>query len=403
MIETKISKDIWKLKYRYKDESELEFYSRPAEGLFKDLDDDVIKKYLSILGVKDKPEMHNVLTDVFANHRGMLAGRPMYSLGTERFRQTLSNCFVIPIEKDSMEGIMKAVENSAMTMKAGGGVGYNFSILRPKYSRIHSSGAQSTGVLSFMNIFNTTCSTIEAGGNRRGAQIAVLGIWHPDVLEYITCKRKGDGLPDEYKPYKNFNLSLYVSDEFMEAVRKDELWELVFPDTTCDQYGEEWDGNIKLWKEKGYPVEVHNIVKARELWDKIMRSNYDFAEPGILFEDTINNLNTLWMEEYILACNPCVVSDTLVTTNKGDVPISLIINDGVDKYKVLTYNTDTGEIEYENIVWGDKTRKDTDVIEIELESGQVLKLTPDHKVYTENRGYVKASLLTEEDEIILYD
>lgn len=306
MIETAISKNIWNLKYRYNGEEEIDFYNRPVRGLFDGLTTkEEIQPYFSILDMNTREDMYSDLSNVFIGHYGMLAGRPMYSLGTGRTKQTLSNCFVLNFKSDSMEAIMDTAKNSAMTMKAGGGVGYSFSILRPKKYIINSSGARSTGVLSFMNIFNTTCATIEAGGNRRGAQIAVLGVWHPDVMEFITCKRKGDGLPDEYKPYKNFNLSVYISDLFMNAVRDDTMWDLKFPDTTHPKYDDEWDGNINLWEDKGYTVIVHDTIKARDLWDKIMKSSYDFAEPGILFEDTINKNNTLWMEEYILACNPC--------------------------------------------------------------------------------------------------
>lgn len=305
MINTKISKDIWELKYQYNNETEDEFYDRPAKGLFDDLKDNELTPYMDLLSIDNRDDLYKKTSDIFRNHKGMLAGRPMYSLGTKRKGQTYSNCYVNVIEKDSMSAIMETASKSAMTMKAGGGVGYSFSIIRPKYSEIKTSGEESSGVLSFMNIFNTTCGTIQSGGNRRGAQIAVLGVWHPDILEFISCKRKGDGVPDEYKPYKNFNLSIYISDAFMDAVRKDELWELVFPDTSYEKYESEWDGNINLWIANGYPVEIHNVVKARELWDSIMKSNYDFAEPGILFEDTINKYNTLWFDEYILACNPC--------------------------------------------------------------------------------------------------
>lgn len=305
MIETDIAQVTWDNKYRWKDETEEHFYRRIPVGLFKDVVGDDLEKYYKLIGVKTNTKFFEKLSLIFQNHLAGTAGRGTYALGTDRDEQTLSNCFVIPIEQDSMRGIFKALENAGMTMKAGGGVGYNFSILRPRYSVIKTSGAKSTGPLSFMDIYNAMCGVIEAGGNRRGAQIAVLGVWHPDILDFITCKRKGDGLPLEFKPYRHFNLSVYISDEFIEAVRNDELWDLIFPDTSYDKYNTEWDGNIKLWKEKGYPVKVRNTVKARELWDKIMRSNYDFAEPGILFEDTINRKNTLWMKEYILACNPC--------------------------------------------------------------------------------------------------
>ena len=305
MIETEISANIWNNKYRYKQESESDFYLRLVGGLFDGLSDIDVSRYFTLLNVTNRSEFYKALFNVFSTHSGMLAGRALFSLGTDKLNQSLSNCFVVPIESDSMAAIMKAVSDAAMTMKAGGGVGYHFSILRPKGSLINSSGACSTGVLSFMNIFNTTCSTIESGGNRRGAQIGILGIWHPDVLNFTKCKQHNLSIPEELKPYKNFNLSILVSDAFMQALKEDKGWDLIFPDTSFDKYDAEWDGNIKYWQEKGYPVKCYATIKASELWDAIMKSNYDHAEPGVLFEDTINKMNTLWMTEYILACNPC--------------------------------------------------------------------------------------------------
>jgi len=301
MIKTAFSRDIWELKYRNNEESEEDFYKRIVVGIFDNISDEEDNAYKNILGDDYKDTYY----DIFSNHLALTAGRGLYALGTNKKNQTLSNCFVLPIKKDSMVSIMNAVSQAAIVMKAGGGIGYSFSILRPKNSVIKSTGSRSTGVLSFMSIFDTTCGTIEAGGNRRGAQIGVLGVWHPEIKDFIICKREGDKLPDKYKPYKNFNLSVYISDAFIEALKQDKDWDLIFPDTSFEQYDIEWDGNIKAWLDKGYPVEVYETLPARELWDLIIRSNYDFAEPGILFEDTINRYNTLWMSEYILATNPC--------------------------------------------------------------------------------------------------
>lgn len=328
MLEAKISKYIWDNKYRNSNETETEFYLRLVKGLFDGLSDEELSKYFNLVSANNREDFYGTFHNVFSSHKGMLAGRALYTLGTNKTNQSMSNCFVVAIESDSMEGIMQAVHRSAMTMKAGGGVGYNFSILRPKGSLINSSGASSTGVLSFMNIFNTTCGTIESGGNRRGAQIAILGIWHPDVLNFITCKQKGLDIPEELKPYKNFNLSVFVSDRFMAALKADEDWDLVFPDTSFDRYNSEWDGNINLWESKGYPTTVYNTIKARDLWDSIMQSNYDFAEPGVLFEDTINRNNTLWMSEYIMAVNPCGEQPLIpnASCNLGSLNLTSFVN-----------------------------------------------------------------------------
>lgn len=280
MIKTSFAEEIWNLKYRNGDENEDETYRRVARGLFGDEQDKQIQLY-----------------EALKNHKFMTAGRGMYAIGTEKINQTYSNCFVIPIKSDSMIGIMDAAKEAAITMKAGGGVGYSFSVLRPRKSKINSSNQESSGVVSFMKIFNTICDTIMAGGNRRGAQIAVLSINHPEIEDFILAKRDGS--------LSNFNLSVFIDDNFMSSVRDDGNWTLKFPDTAHPKYNTEWDGNYKKWEQRGYPFVEYKTLRARDLYDKIMKSNYNFAEPGILFEDTINNNNNLKHCEYILASNPC--------------------------------------------------------------------------------------------------
>jgi len=399
MFEIALSKDTWKLKYRYNDESENDFYARPYKGLFADLQQEYIDKYCSLLGITSKEKLEETITGYFREHMCMLAGRPMYSLGTGRKQQTLSNCYVVPITQDSMVGIMKAVSDAAETMRAGGGVGYNFSVLRPKNALIKTSGANSTGPLSFMRIFNTTCGTIAAGGNRRGAQIAILGVWHPDIKQFITCKRGTETIPEELRPYKNFNLSVMVSDDFMLAVEEDKEWKLMFPDTSFDKYDSEWDGNIKEWIAKGYPVDVYDTVRARDLWDTIIKSTYDFAEPGVLFEDTINRNNTLWMDEYILACNPCVTADTFVMTAEGPRQVKDLIG------KQFTALVDGDE--YLTSKEGFFSSGVKQVYRLHTSLGYSIKLTADHKVFVRTEDgkirKVKAKDLKVGDSIILHN
>lgn len=295
MIRTNIANDIWNMKYRNGEESESEFYRRIVNGLFEN--DPNLEDYAKIIGVNSGKEFFDYCVSVIGNHKFMLAGRPTHSLGTTKKDQSFSNCFVIPLKNDSMEAIMETAKEAAITFKAGGGIGYDFSILRPKNSMINTTGSCSSGVVSFMRIFDTVCSTIMAGGNRRGAQMGSLSIYHPEVEDFISAKRDGS--------LSNFNLSVFIPDSFMKAVEADEDWKLVFPDTKFEKYNELWDGNFKHWLDNDYPVIVHKEVKARELYDKIMKSNYNFAEPGILFEDTINrNNNMLWCE-YIRSTNPC--------------------------------------------------------------------------------------------------
>jgi len=392
MIRTKIANDIWNMKYRNNEESEEHFYKRIIKGLFEG--DGYLDSYAKIVGVKDGKEFADYCESVIRNHKFMLAGRPTYSLGTDKKNQSFSNCYVIPIKKDSMEAIMEAAKEAAITFKAGGGIGYNFSVLRPKNSIINTTKSISSGVISFMKIFDVTCSTIMAGGNRRGAQLGALSVYHPEVESYIVAKRDGS--------LTNFNLSVFIPDTFMEAVINDEDWNLIFPDTTFEKYDTEWDGNYKSWLDKNYPVVIHKTLKARELYDKIMKSNYSFAEPGVLFEDTINKNNNMWWCEYILATNPCLSGESIVNTMEyGDISLLDIIEKqkNGEVVNVLSFGIEGNVEEYKPVTFGEKTRENAVVIELELEDGRKLKLTPDHKVYTNNRGYVPAKELTTEDDI----
>ncbi len=231
------------------------------------------------------------------------------------------NCYVLPIKNDSMTSIMDTIKEAALTMKSGGGNGYSFSILRPKNSKISTSGGQSTGPISFMKIFDSVCDSIKGGNNRRGAQIGVLDVWHPDIEEFIEVKQKKGILI-------NFNISVGISDDFMKAVNNDNDWSLIFPDTTFEKYNDEWDGDIVSWKDKNYPIEVYKTVKAKDLYDKIMKATYKYSEPGVLFLDTINKENNLWYEEHIFSTNPCGEEPlpAYSSCNLGSINFSTMVN-----------------------------------------------------------------------------
>ena len=184
------------------------------------------------------------------------------------------NCYVLNKIEDSLEGIFATIHNAAMTQKQGGGIGMNFSTIRPKGSYIKGVQANASGPISYMHVFDATCKTIMSAGQRRGAQMGVLSCSHPDIEEFIDAKRDGKSL-------KMFNLSIAITNEFVEAVKEDKNWDLIF------------DGTI------------YKTVRARDLWDKIMRSTYDYAEPGFILIDRINELNNLNYCEDIRATNPC--------------------------------------------------------------------------------------------------
>src|SRR5580698_804687 len=208
-----------------------------------------------------------------ANHKFLPAGRILAGAGTGR-NVTLFNCFVMGTIEDSMDGIFSALREAALTLQQGGGIGYDFSTLRPRGASVAGVGADASGPVSFMDVWDAMCRTIMSAGARRGAMMATLSVSHPDIEDFIDAKRTPGRL-------SNFNLSVLVSDAFMAAVKADADWNLKF------------DG-------KNY-----RTLKARTLWDRIMRSTYDYAEPGVIFIDRINEKNNLSYCETICATNPC--------------------------------------------------------------------------------------------------
>ena len=263
--------------------------------------DAIYTRVARALAGAEKPELREeweqkFLTNLKAGAIG--AGRIMSAAGTE-IQATLINCFVQPVgdciqgeDDEGFPGIYEALREAAETMRRGGGVGYDFSRIRPKGAEVKGTHSIASGPCSYINVFDQSCSTVESAGARRGAQMGVLRIDHPDVLEFITAKRT----PGRWN---NFNVSVGVSDAFMEAVQNDADWELVHKarpgQKVLDKGGyQRADGK---W--------VYRKVPARQLWDTIMQSAYDFAEPGILFLDQIGRDNNLNYCETIAATNPC--------------------------------------------------------------------------------------------------
>ena len=265
---TPISEQIWGMKYQLKnhdgspiDQRVEDTWARIATALAAPEASQVRDQYIA--------DFYSALMDF----KFLPAGRITAGAGTDR-SVTLFNCFVMGTVPDSMDGIMDMLKEAALTMQQGGGIGYDFSTIRPKGAEVKGVAADASGPLTFMDVWDSACKTIMSAGSRRGAMMATMRCDHPDVVEFIKAKRDPARL-------RNFNLSVLVTDAFMEAVENDEQWQLIF------------NG------------EIYDEVRARELWDLIMESTFEYAEPGVIFIDRINEANNLRYVEEIAATNPC--------------------------------------------------------------------------------------------------
>jgi ribonucleoside-diphosphate reductase alpha chain len=261
-----ISRQVWDLKYRLK---------RPdgtaADATIRDTWRRVAEAAAS---VEQDPDLWaGRFTDALSGFGFLPAGRILAGAGTDR-RVTLFNCFVMGTIPDDLAGIFAHLREAALTMQQGGGIGYDFSTLRPKGAVVEGVGADASGPVSFMDVWNEMCRTIISAGSRRGAMMATLRVDHPDIEDFIDAKR----IPGRLSM---FNLSVTVTDAFMQAVRDDAPWPLVFGG------------------------ETYRTVEARMLWRRIMRATYDYAEPGVIFIDRVNRRNNLHYAERIAATNPC--------------------------------------------------------------------------------------------------
>ncbi len=274
-----------------------EKYLKPGETSAEDVYLRVARALASVEAVAEQADYEALfLANLRAGAIG--AGRIMSAAGTS-IQATLINCFVQPVgdciqgvDDDGYPGIYEALREAAETMRRGGGVGYDFSRIRPRGAEVKGTASMASGPCSYINVFDQSCATVESAGARRGAQMGVLRIDHPDVLEFITAKR----MPGRWN---NFNVSLGVPDSFMHALEQNLPWELVHrakPGSALEARGA-WQRTDGLW--------VYQTLTARALWDTVMRSAYDFAEPGMLFLDQINQDNNLRYCEDIASTNPC--------------------------------------------------------------------------------------------------
>ena len=304
------SLDIWDKKYRLK--------TKDGENVDKTITDTIhrVAKALAEVEKNENDQRHWYGKFVWALEQGAIpAGRITSNAGALAHKPATStiNCTVSGTITDSMDDILHKVHEAGLTLKAGCGIGYDFSTLRPRGAYVSGAGAYTSGPLSFMDIFDKMCFTVSSAGGRRGAQMGTFDVRHPDVLEFIKAKREDGRL-------RQFNLSLLITEDFIQAVKSDDQWQLAFP----LRQKELDDGDIQLddpdqvvWRDWPNHVDavvnveglvacrIYKTLPAKRLWDLIMSSTYDFAEPGFILIDKVNEMNNNWFDETIRATNPC--------------------------------------------------------------------------------------------------
>ncbi|MEJ1966409.1 MAG: adenosylcobalamin-dependent ribonucleoside-diphosphate reductase [Gammaproteobacteria bacterium] len=303
------SLDIWDKKYR--------LTAKDGSPVDKTMDD-TYKRVARALADTEREDIRDTWNDKFlwALRRGAIpAGRVTSNAGALEHKPATStiNCTVSGTIRDSMDDILKKVHEAGLTLKAGCGIGYEHSTLRPRGAYVSGAGAYTSGPLSFMDIFDKMCFTVSSAGGRRGAQMGTFDVGHPDAMEFIRAKRENGRL-------RQFNLSLLITDEFMQAVREDREWKLAFPLSQKEFDSEQpdlGDATKFIWREwplhDGYVTKddglvackIYKTMPARRMWDVIMTSTYDFAEPGFILIDRVNEMNNNWWCENIRATNPC--------------------------------------------------------------------------------------------------
>ncbi len=369
------SVDIWDKKYRLK--------SKKGEPVDVSIDDTYKRVAKALSDAESSPEKQKYWYERFlwALRRGAIpAGRITSNAGALEHKPSTStiNCTVSGTITDSMDGILDKVHEAGLTLKSGCGIGYEFSTLRPRGAYGSGAGAYPSGPLSFMDIYDKMCFTVSSAGGRRGAQMGTFDVSHPDVKEFIGAKREDGRL-------RQFNLSLLITDEFMAAVENDRDWPLVFPvnvkerdevdlDDAAQVVWRDWPHtDMYVTREDGLVAcKIFGHIRAQQLWNRIMASTYDFAEPGFILIDRVNEMNNNWWCENIRATNPCVTADTWVQTSEGPRQVADLLGtpflarvDGVDHASGVEgfFKTDIKQ-----------------TVRLATKEGYSLRLTADHRV-----------------------
>jgi len=402
------SLDIWNTKYRLK--------TKDGKPVDQDIDATYSRVAKALAETEQTPELREEWGDKFLwalRHGAIPAGRITSNAGARRHKPATStiNCTVSGTIHDSMNEILGKVHEAGLTLKAGCGIGYEFSTLRPRGAYVSGAGAYTSGPLSFMDIYDKMCFTVSSAGGRRGAQMATFDVGHPDVMDFVRAKREDGRL-------RQFNLSLLITEEFMEAVKNDRKWNLAFPVSEKEAQTDKLnpaDPEQVVWREwpykNGYIVndcgqvacKIYKTIRARRLWDVIMSSTYDYAEPGFILIDKVNEMNNNWFCEDVRATNPCVTADTWVQTGKGPRQVRELLGsafqvrvDGVD-------HPTGGEGFFQTAT--------KEVVHLQTTEGYSLRLTTDHRVrrvgsftrYRTETEWCEAGNLRPGDRVLLND
>jgi len=329
--EIEIAQEIWKLKYKHpKDESPEDSQLRVAMALARDR------------------EQADRFASILTTYEFLPGGRILSGAGTDR-RVTMQNCYVMGTIPDSMDGIFQILKESALTMQQGGGIGMDFSTIRPKGAPVVQVGSDASGPCSFMDCWDSMCKTIMSAGSRRGAMMGTMRCDHPDIFEFVDTKKSGTR-------WKNFNISVLCTDDFMQAVKNGADFDLKFAG------------------------KFYRSIQARHLWAKIMNNTYEFADPGVIFIDRMNQENNLNYCETIAATNPCVPAGTKILTKLGWWPIDELVGQNVEIWNGQNWSEVVPQI----------TGQFQSLLTVTLSDGRELTCTPAHKFITNTLGRIEA-------------
>lgn len=376
---------IWKDKYQYNNETFEGFCHRISDNIFSSEEE-----------LKYREELYNALI----SFEVLFGGRINSNIGIKEDGLTLFNCFIEPAvnDPDSLRGIMEMAHNYVMTLKTEGGVGFCADFFRPARTLIKKIGVTTPGSIKFLELFDKLSEVITSGSVdktssyqgvptknsiRKGATMVTMSICHPDIEDFITAK----SIPNKLT---KMNMSVLVTDDFIEASKNDGDWDLWFPDINFEDYESKWRGDFKGWKQKGYPIVVYKTVKAKYLWDLLLKNSYNRSEPGVLFIDNARKMDNLWYlpDSTMNSCNPCVIGSTRLHTKAGMVRVSDVCEDGIDN-KVVVDNRTTSDkslgVSILNASQVIKTGENVDVYKITTKAGYEVTATSYHTFFT-NKG-----------------